>query len=95
VVRRGQLTADDYKRMAAGEPEPDYPRVHLRLVVEPRDLFIGLHWKHDVRGWDGGWWEGWRFYLVLVPAVVLRLEVDRSNRDTRAYRRWRAAGVVL
>jgi hypothetical protein len=71
--------------------EDDYRRVHLKAIFEPRDLWVGLYWKHDVQGWDGGWWEGWWFYLALLPTLVLRLNIDRSNRATRAYRRWKAS----
>jgi hypothetical protein len=67
--------------------------------ADRHDLWIGLYWEHSVQGWDGGWWEGWRFYLVPVPAVVLRADVDRSGRATRAYRRWvaqrRANGATI
>ena len=67
--------------------EDDYPRVELRLLFEPRDCWVGLYWKHNVQGWDGGWWESWTFYLTLLPMLPLRLTVDRSLRNTRAYRR--------
>jgi hypothetical protein len=52
------------------------------------DIWLGVFWVHSVQGWDGGWWEGWRFYVVLVPTVVLRMDVDRSGYATRAFRRW-------
>jgi hypothetical protein len=85
-------TPPDYRyAKVAALPEQDYPRVKFKgPYFDPHDTWVGLYWVHDVQGWDGGWWEGWRFYLVLLPAVVLRLTVDRSNRDTRAYRRWKA-----
>ena len=72
--------------------DDDYPRLKLRLIFEPRDLWVGLFWKHNVQGWDGGWWEGWSFYLTIIPMLPLRLEVDRSLRNTRAYRRWGGNG---
>jgi len=52
-----------------------------------------LYWVHQVQGWDGGWWEGWRFYLAVPGLVLLRADVDRSERATRAYRRWVAASA--
>jgi hypothetical protein len=68
-----------------------YPLVSLALLAEPRDLWLGVYWRHDVRGWaSGGWRETWDFYATFVPALPLHLRVDRRHRDTRALRRWQA-----
>lgn len=64
--------------------------VKVRLLFEPHDIWIGLYWVHDVQGWDGGWWEGWRFYVCPLPMIVIKATVDRSNKPTRAYKRWQA-----
>lgn len=53
------------------------------------DTWLGVYWVHNVQGWDGGWFEGWRFYVVLFPTIVLELKVDRSFKQTRAYKKWR------
>lgn len=66
-------------------------RIRLRILLEPRDMWLGLYWDHPVRGWDGGWWEGWEFYLCLLPCLPLLLTINRSNRNTRRYRRWKRA----
>lgn len=71
------------------KPPVEFPDVMLYGPYADRhDIWVGLYWVHNVQGWDGGWWESWRFYLVLLPCVVLRVDVDRSLRATRAYRRW-------
>ena len=73
------------------DAQDDYPRWHWKIQFVPQDCWVGLYWVHDVQGWDGGWWEGWRFYLILIPMLPLRLTIDRSNRNTRAYQRWQSA----
>lgn len=70
-----------------------HDRPKLTVALNLHDMWVGLYWKHDVPGWDGGWWEGWQFYLILIPCVVVALDVDRSNLDTRAWRRYVAAGA--
>jgi len=82
-----------YPRRLGQDPAtaPDYPRVKLRLQFKPRDCWIGLYWQHRVQGWDGGWWESWTFRLCLLPMLPLQLDVDRSLRETRAYKQWKAA----
>jgi hypothetical protein len=85
------VTFDPRRERVEHLGEADYPRLHLRLLFCPRDCWVGLYWVHDVPGWDGGWWESWTFYLCLLPMLPLRLIWDRSNRDTRARRRWHTA----
>jgi hypothetical protein len=72
------------------EPAPvEYPDVMFYgPYLNRHDVWTGLYWEHNVQGWDGGWWEGWRFYLVLLPTVVLQMDVDRSGKLTRAARKW-------
>jgi hypothetical protein len=65
--------------------------VTIALSFTPGDLWVGLRVRHDVRGWDGGWWEGWRIRLGLAPALGVDINVDRSSRRTRAFRRWHQA----
>jgi hypothetical protein len=67
------------------------PTVTVRVQFVPQDLWVGLYWVHNVQGWDGGWWESWRFYLTPIPMLPIKVTVDRSNKQTRAYKRWRAA----
>jgi hypothetical protein len=75
--------------MDAEKPPVAFPDVTFYGPYADRhDLWAGLHWEHSVQGWDGGWWEGWRFYLAVPAVVLLRADVDRSGRSTRAYRRW-------
>jgi hypothetical protein len=78
------------RQQAAVKPPVIFPDVMFYgPYLDCHDTWIGMYWKHDVQGWDGGWWEGWRFYLVLLPTTVLRMDVDRSGRDTLAFRRWK------
>jgi hypothetical protein len=94
-ARRGRRWHRHPRQMDAEEPPVAFPDVTLYgPYLDRHDTWFGLYWVHDVQGWDGGWWESWRFYLVLVPCVVLRADVDRSCRATRAYRRWTAAAGV-
>lgn len=87
--RRWHRHPDDYAAESYACRPIAYPDVmFFGPYLDRHDTWFGLYWVHDVQGWDGGWWEGWRFYLVLLPAVVLRMDVDRSWRATRAYRRW-------
>jgi hypothetical protein len=45
-------------------------RVCLRLIWEPRDLWIGLYWEGNR--------NDWRAYLCLFPCLPIRLHVQRS-----------------
>lgn len=73
-------------------PPAEFPDVMFTgPYFEKRDTWIGLFWEHSIQGWDGGWFESWRFYVVLIPTIVFRINVDRSGHLTRAYRQWRQA----
>jgi hypothetical protein len=87
--RRGRRWHRHPRQRDAEKPPVAYPDVLLYgPYLDRHDTWIGLYWVHNVQGWDGGWWEGWRLYLVPLPCVVFRVDVDRSLRATRAYRRW-------
>jgi hypothetical protein len=45
-------------------------RASLRLIWEPRDIWIGLYWE--------GSFNDWRAYLCLLPCLPIRLHVKRS-----------------
>lgn len=89
---RGRRWYRHPRQQAAPPPPVDMPDVQFfGPYVELRDTWVGLYWDHKIQGWDGGWWESWSFYLVLIPTIVLRMDVDRSNKPTRAWKRWRDA----
>jgi hypothetical protein len=93
--RQGRRWHRHPRQMDAEKPPVAFPGVTLYGPYADRhDLWLGLYWVHQVQGWDGGWREGWRFYVAVPGLVVLRVDVDRSLRATRAYRRWAAASGV-
>ncbi len=45
-------------------------RVSVRLIWEPRDLWVGLYW-------DGAK-DDWRVFLCVIPCLPIRIHVQRS-----------------
>lgn len=48
-------------------------KVNARLLLEPRDLWIGLYWKFHKS--PGGAFRTWTFYICLVPMLPIKVQV--------------------
>lgn len=56
---------------SVGEGTGGYSRrLSLRVIWDPRDLWIGLYWD--------GTKDDWRVYLCFLPCLPIRLHVQRS-----------------
>jgi hypothetical protein len=49
--------------------------VMMRVVVEPRDLWIGVSWERSGVAWRGVWWRGVRMYVCVLPMFPIRIDL--------------------
>lgn len=48
-------------------------RWFCKIYFEPRDIWVGVFWKHEpaTQGWQ--WLKYWDIYICLIPCVPIRI----------------------
>jgi hypothetical protein len=56
--------------------------VTMRVLVEPRDLWIGVSWERRRVRYRDRWWRGVRAYVCVLPLFPIR--IDLLHREDEA-----------